>query len=171
MKLRGLFGMLLALSLLSAWAGEDDAESRPWQEREAVLPEFPRPGDWLPFAVSAASSNRFFVDARSLRVDDDGVVRYVLLVETAEGARNLTFEGMRCETRERRLYASGRGDASWSPSRNRAWQPIRDAVANRHYAALFSEYFCPVGVIVRDAAEALLSLRQGVHPLNERIGN
>ncbi|WP_371323300.1 CNP1-like family protein [Dechloromonas sp. ZY10] len=171
MKLRSLLGMLLCLALSPVWAEDDDDELKPWQELEASLPAFPKAEDLLPFVVSAATSNRFLVDARSLSVDGDGVVRYVLVVETAGGARNVTFEGMRCETRERRLYASGRADASWSLSRNRRWEPIRDAVANRHYAALFSEYFCPIGVQVRNAAEALTALRRGVHPLNERIGN
>ncbi len=171
MKLRSLLGVLLCLAVSSVWAEDDEDELKPWQELEATLPAFPKAEHLLPFVVSAATSNRFFVDSRSLNVDGDGVVRYVLVIETAGGARNVTFEGMRCETRERRLYASGRADGTWSPSRNKRWEPIRDAVANRHYAALFSEYFCPIGVQVRNAAEALTALRRGVHPLNERIGN
>ncbi len=171
MKLRWVCGALLCLLLAPAWAEDDEDELKPWQEQDAGLPAFPRGEDLLPFVVSAATSNRFFVDSRSLKVDGDGVVRYVLVIESASGVRNITFEGMRCETRERRLYASGRADGSWSLSRNRRWEPIRDAVANRHYAALFGEYFCPFGALVRNSSEALTALRRGVHPLNERIGN
>lgn len=170
MSRRWLLAGLLALQLGAATATDDEATA-PWQEQAVELPSAPRQEDLLPFVVSAATGNRFFVDARSLRVDGDGVVRYVLVVETPGGARNVSFEGMRCETRERRIYASGRADGSWSPSRNRGWERIREAVANRHHAALFTEYFCPIGVIARSREEALSALRRGVHPLNERFGN
>ena len=160
------------LAVSSALADEDDYQPpRLWQEGEVQLPPAPSREGLLPLYVSAATANKFFIDGASLSVGTDGVIRYVIVVETPGGARNVTFEGMRCETRERRLYASGRAAGTWSPSRNKRWEPIRDAVANRHYAALFSEYFCPIGVQVRNAAEALTALRRGVHPLNERIGN
>jgi hypothetical protein len=94
-------------------------------------------------------------------------VRYVLLVLTPQGARNVTYEGMRCETRERRIYASGRQDGSWSKARNNEWVRIQDVYANRQHAALFLEYFCPIGNIVQDAAEARNALIHGVHPDNK----
>lgn len=146
---------------------DEEYETRPWQEVEVTLPKAPDAAGMLPFFVSAASDNRYFIDGASLTVGADGVVRYVLLVETGGGARNITFEGMRCETRERRIYASGRRDGSWSRSRNNAWERIQDNALNRQHAALFLEYFCPGGVIVRDADEAREALRRGVHPLNK----
>lgn len=159
---------LWALVFLGAWFGlvaaESEDEIRPWQENEVRLPSAPRSEALLPFYVSASTENRFFVDASSLTVGDDGVLRFVLVVLGAEGARNVTFEGMRCEAKERRLYASGRTDGSWSKSRNNDWMRIRDAVANRHYATLYLDYFCPGGVIVRNAQEAVDALRRGGHP-------
>lgn len=119
---------------------------------------------WCLFYASAATDNRFFVDASTLSVSADGVVRYVLVVVSPQGVRNVTFEGMRCETRERRIYASGRSDGSWSKARKNEWSRIEDAAANRHHAALFLEYFCPFGIVVKDAAEARNALLQGGHP-------
>lgn len=142
---------------------EDESESRPWQEVAVQLPASPRQESLLPFYVSASTNNQFFVDASTLTVAEDGVVRFVLVVVGAEGGRNVSFEGMRCETKERRIYASGRGDGSWSRSRNSEWSRIRDAINNRHHATLFLEYFCPGGVIVRNAEEAKNALRQGGH--------
>lgn len=139
---------------------EDEAENARWQEAAWEMPAFPQADALVPFYVSAATSNRFFVDAASLKVTDDGVVRYTLLVLTPEGGRNVGFEGMRCETRERRLYASGRSDGTWSMSRNKRWFPVLDAASNRQYMALFVDYFCPGGVIVRDAEEAVLRLKR-----------
>ena len=98
----------------------------------------------------------------------DGVVRYVMVVLSPQGGRNVTYEGMRCESRERRGYASGRLDGSWSKARKNEWVRIQDAAANRQHAALFLEYFCPFGIIVRDADVARKALVQGIHPDNRR---
>ncbi|WP_310494692.1 CNP1-like family protein [Dechloromonas sp.] len=147
---------------------EEDYESKQWQEIEIQLPAAPKQETLLPFYVSAATENRFFIDGATLTVGSDGVVRYVLLVLTPQGARNVTYEGMRCETRERRIYASGRLDGSWSKARKNEWVRIQDAYANRQHAALFLEYFCPIGNIVQDAAEARNALIKGVHPDNKR---
>jgi hypothetical protein len=162
---------LLLVTLLASAAVfadfEEDYESKQWQEVEVQLPAAPRQESLLPFYVSAATENRFFVDGATLSVGNDGVVRYVLFVLTPQGARNVTYEGMRCETRERRIYASGRQDGSWSKARKNEWVRIQDVYANRQHAALFLEYFCPIGNIVQDAAEARNALILGVHPDNK----
>ncbi|MBL8430491.1 MAG: CNP1-like family protein [Dechloromonas sp.] len=147
---------------------EDDYENKQWQEIEVQLPVAPKQEALLPFYVSASTENRFFVDGATLSVGVDGVVRYVLVVLTPHGARNVTYEGMRCETRERRIYASGRLDGTWSKARKNEWVRILDAWANRQHAALYLEYFCPIGTIVKDAAEARDALIKGVHPDNKR---
>lgn len=158
---------VLALSASSALADfEEDYESKGWKELEVQLPNAPKPENLLPFYVSAATENKFFVDGATLTVGSDGVVRYVLLVQSPQGGRNVTFEGMRCETRERRMYASGRLDGTWSKARKNEWDKIQDVSTNRHHAALFLEYFCPFGIPVRDAAEARKALVRGIHPGN-----
>lgn len=170
MKMRHIPGWLIAsLLVLAPFAHaledfEGDYESRSWQEIEVKLPAAPKPENLLPLYVSAATSNQFFVDGSSLSVGTDGVVRYVLVVRSASGVGNVSFEGMRCETRERRIYASGRQDGTWSKARNNEWVRIQDAYANRHHAVLFLEYFCPFGNIVLDAGEARQALQQGGHP-------
>lgn len=160
-----LLPVFLAFGLASAaWADfEEDYENQKWQELEVRLPAAPRQENLLPFYVSAATNNQFFIDGSTLDVGADGVVRYVLVVLSGEGGRNVTFEGMRCETRERRIYASGRLDGSWAKTRKNEWIRIQEAYANRHHAALFLDYFCPVGAIVRNADEARTALRRGGH--------
>lgn len=159
----------LSCFLISAEAGfEEDYEKQVWQEIQHQMPPAPRQESLVSFYVSAATDNRFFVDANSVSVGNDGVVRYVLLILTSGGARNVSYEGMRCETGERRIYASGRQDGSWSKSRRNEWEKIREAVANRHYAALYYDYFCPGGVIARSDQEAVSALRAGLHPDNRR---
>lgn len=149
---------------------DEDGLAKTWQEIALEMPPPPQAGNLLPFYVSASTENRFFVDGSTLTVGADGVVRFVLVVQAAGGARNVSYEGMRCETRERRVYASGRPDGAWSRSRNEAWQRIRDVPSNRYHATLYFDYFCPGGNIVRDADEARDALRRGGHPANQRLG-
>lgn len=166
MSFSGKFCLLLSvLAVCGSVLAEpgEDYESKKWQEIDVQLPAPPNDSSLQAFYVSAASENQFFIDLATLTVGVDGVVRYVLLVITPEGGRNVTFEGMRCETRGHRIYASGRRDGVWSRARSEAWSRIREVYANRQHAALFLDYFCPGGAIVRDAAEAKAALRNGGH--------
>lgn len=64
---------------------EEDYETKKWQEMEVQLPVAPKQETLLPFYVSAATSNRFYIDGATLSVGSDGVVRYVLVILSAEG--------------------------------------------------------------------------------------
>ncbi len=158
--------LLLLVPFAGATAGEPEEEDLPrqWQELDVQFPPPPAAEALIPLYVSAATANRFYIDGSSLSVGADLVVRYVMVVETPGGVRNVTYEGMRCESRSRRIYASGRADGSWSKARNDEWVRILDAYANRQHAALFLEYFCPFGNSVRTAAEARNALVRGGHP-------
>jgi hypothetical protein len=170
---RYFFSMLLAMLVFFTWRPaiadfEEDFDDKTWQEVAVQLPAAPRQESLLPIYVSAATDNEFFIDSSTLTVDADRVVRYVVVVQAPGGARNVSFEGIRCETRERRIYASGHLDGSWSKSRNNEWRRILDVAANRYHAALYNDYFCPEGVIVRNVEEARDALRRGRHPESRR---
>jgi len=137
-----------------------------WQEQTVRFPEFPKETGWFAFDVGPATAHQHYVDIPSLSVGEDGVVRYVVLVQSQGGARNVRFEGMRCSTREWRLYATLRRDGAWVKSRNESWERLRDGVSDRYRVSLFVDFFCPGGVIVRDVAEARDALRKGGHPDN-----
>ena len=143
---------------------DDEYEKKPWQEVEAQLPPVPRDENLLPFYVSATAANTFRIDGSSISVAEDGVVRYVLVVQAPGGARNISFEGLRCDTKERRLYAFGHPDGSWSKARSNQWVSVENKVVNRHHAELMREYFCPAGRGIRSAAEGVAALKAGGHP-------
>ena len=147
---------------------DEDYETKQWTEVETQLPAPPKEAGLQSFYVSAATNNKFFIDLPSLTIGADGVVRYSLVVLTQGGARNVSFEGIRCEAREHRIYATGRRDGTWSKSRNNEWERIQDEYANRVHAALFLDYFCPGGVIVPSADEAKNALKLGGHPANKQ---
>lgn len=163
-----LFALVLLAQVLPTGAAEQEQDEddfpRQWQELEVQFPKPPVRENLLPLYVSAATDNKFYIDGSTLSVGTDQVIRYVMVVETPGGVRNVTFEGMRCEWKSRRIYGSGRPDGSWSKARNSEWVRILDAYANRQHAALFLEYFCPFGNSVRTAAEARNALVRGGHP-------
>ena len=168
MSLRVLvFSVLLLLVPLAGNAAdeqEEDGVPRQWQGLDVQFPAPPAKDALIPLYVSAATDNRFYIDGSSLSVGADQVIRYVMVVETPGGARNVTYEGIRCESKSRRIYGSGRLDGTWSKARNSDWVRILDAYANRQHAALFLEYFCPYGNSVRTTAEARDALVRGGHP-------
>lgn len=158
-----LFLLLCSSSCVLAAGFDSEYEEKRWEEIEAQIPPFPRPDSLVSFYVSASTDNQFMVDRDSISVGADGVVRYTLVVTSSSGAQNVSYEGLRCLSAERRLYAFGRSDKTWSKARSNQWVRIQGSTLNRHHAALFSEYFCPAGNMVRDADEARMVLRSGGH--------
>ncbi len=143
---------------------DDEFDKKPWQEVETQLPPAPREDRLISFYVSPTAQGVFSIDASTLSVGADGVVRYVLVIVAQGGARNVSYEGLRCDTRERRLYAFGRPDGSWSKARSNQWVLVENKMVNRHHAALSREYFCPGGVAIRTAQEGVAALKAGGHP-------
>lgn len=157
-----LCGGLVALALASTpvHAGLLVDADPDWKEGAAEMPAVPKEGGLRRFDVGSPSPNDFFVDEQSVSVGEDRVVRYTLVVRTPGGAENVTFEGIRCATGERRIYASGRKDGTWVPMKNSDWQPISDNTYNRPRAALAYDYFCDGPAAPRDRKHALRLLQQ-----------
>jgi hypothetical protein len=133
---------------------------KPEDATPLVLPAAPAKENLLSFYVSPLATMNFAVDATSVSVTPDGVVRFTLVITSTEGARNVSHEGIRCKTAERKLYATGGADGNWSASRNDAWSQIRDVGANRQYAALFNDYFCDFGSVAGNATTIVKRMRQ-----------
>lgn len=141
--------------------GEYFEEEKKWVELETRLPDFPKPENLIEFNAGAATRNRHFIDGTSLSVGEDGVVRYVVVVQTAGGTTNISYEGIRCAARVQKYYAFGRSDNAWGASRNREWLPIRPG---GYQSALSRDYFCPGHTAILRADEGLNALRLGAHP-------
>lgn len=142
-------------------------EDEPVQElREVEPPAFPKQENLLEFYVSAATANRYFIDGSTLAPGTDGIVRYVLVVQTSGGATNVSFEGINCRERSWKHYATGSSDSKWVKSRATRveWRPIENKPVNRHHAALNREFFCPDGISISTADEGRNALRLGKHP-------
>jgi hypothetical protein len=124
------------------WDYDLDQEKKPWAELQAQLPAYPKPDNLLRFDLGSNTANRYFVDASSLSVAEDGVVRYTLVIRGGGGATNVSFEGIRCKSREVRVYAFGRPDGQWSRARNAGWREIEPREINGYHFALLRDYVC-----------------------------
>jgi hypothetical protein len=162
---------LLALPLAAAAAAthfDEDYDKKPWSEMEVQLPAFPEKEDLIGFTVTLRASMSYFIDGKSISAGSDGVLRYTLVIVSAAGAQNISYEGMRCETAERRLYAFGRSDKTWSKARSNEWIPIHGAVTDPR-VELYVNYFCKVGATtIMNADDARRALRERGRPAAEQ---
>jgi hypothetical protein len=131
------------------------------REQEVVLPAYPQASDLVEFVVATRGAHRYFIDARSLQMGADGVVRYALIIRTAGGAANTTYEGIRCKTYEKRTYAFGHPQGKWIAAKRSDWQQIEPG-REQIQAVLFNDYLCPNRAIAT-REEALRALRSGVY--------
>jgi hypothetical protein len=145
----------------SDWEREHASQLAPAPGAAVKPPAYPREGDLIEFYVAATSGFRFFVDPASLSVTEGGEVRYTLVARSSAGARNITYEGMRCNSGEVRLYAVGH-DGTWG-GRAGDWRPIQPKSVQRWHNALFREYFCPQREPILNAQEGIAALRSGGH--------
>lgn len=161
------WGMLILAAWMAAGANAEvrfrnleDPDAVQWAEESFELPRFPDEKNLREFYVSEMTSHRFFIDETTLAIGKDGVVRYALVVRTRGGAANVTYEGIRCDTREFKLYATGRQDGAWAMVRKGEWRLIENKPINRHHAALFRDYLCPSGATILSPEEGREALRR-----------
>jgi len=154
----------LAQSQWDGWDYKFDREISSWSELQSQLPAYPADVDLIPLDVGSVSAHRFFVDGKSISADRDGVVRYTMVIRTSGGATNVSFEGIRCETREQKYYAIGRVDRSWARARNPQWRYIEFRQVNAHHMTLYGEYFCEGKYVKGGVGQIVQALRRGPEP-------
>ncbi|WP_248281088.1 CNP1-like family protein [Azoarcus sp. TTM-91] len=145
-----------------------DPDDEVWKEQGYEMPGAPDPASYVGFFVNATSTGEFFIDRSHLSIGEDGIVRYVLIVRSPSGAESATFEGIRCDTRERRLYASWHAKGGWAPLKNSNWQRMGQSAYNRPRAVLAEDYFCDGNAPPRDRKAALIRLEGGAEYTDPR---
>jgi hypothetical protein len=115
-------------------------------------PAWPEDRDLALLQQGVRPDLRFFVDRRSLELLPDGEIRYVFVVRTPAGASNVTWEAMRCDTRDRIILAIGSVDRRWSAARFPRWESLDRNDASGMRGMLHRDIFCP-------GRQAPLSLR------------
>jgi hypothetical protein len=135
----------------------------PWQESDYALPPYPKDENLVEFSVDAAPNSKAYIDKTAIGVGTkDNVIRYVLVVKTNGGAVNVSYEGVRCDTNEYRIYALGTQEKTWSEPRVSEWRPFK--IHNRQQKSLANYYFCPNYTPIKSVEEGWYALRVGIHP-------
>jgi hypothetical protein len=135
-------------------------EREPWAEEAFELPPWPRDSDLIEFELDSPSPFRYFIDGRNLRIGGDGVVRYTLVAESDGGARNVSFEGLRCTAHGSvQIYAYGAA-GEFRPLPATDWRSIRDEPGDMLHKELHGHFLCgPRTFEPRPRKDALRALK------------
>ena len=133
--------------------GQQNAPLHGVPEEESVAelnlapPPYPVDSNLIEFKLRGTTTNRFFIDGSSLTVGKDKVIRFVLVIRTMEGGKNVRFSGLRCNDRDWKDYAYAREDQTWAPYKEASWRPIQDIKLNNYQHTLYEDFFCVGGVM------------------------
>jgi hypothetical protein len=141
-----------------------DFTEKPRDELPLQLPAPPKAGDLIEFDPGRPATLRFYIDPASLSVGTDLIVRFTIVVKGDGGASNVSYEAIRCKARERKVYAYGRADGTWSQARAPQWTVISGLNADGYRFVLYENYFCPSRQIIASAREGVEALRRAGHP-------
>ena len=114
------------------------------EEATVILPPWPRDADLLRFAPEGMETPyRFYIDGKNLRVDPSGSeVHYTLVIEAANGTRNVSYEGIRCDLRGSfKIFAYG-NDGRFTRTTAPEWKPIPGLGSEAYRDDLHRYRFC-----------------------------
>ncbi len=124
------------------------------------MPAVPPDSATLEFDSGERSTNRYAIDPASLAIDDFARVRYMLVVTSSSGARNVSYEAIRCDGGDHRVLAIARADGSWVPTRSPSWQPSRRGdPLDQARRELARSYFCKGTTTLRSPREIVARLK------------
>ncbi|VVE44996.1 CNP1-like family protein [Pandoraea anhela] len=148
------------------YMAQQEAAKGKWKEAEYKLPtEAPKDADLISFPTLPNATLDYAIDAKSIEVTrEDGVVRYIAVIRSKEGARNVSYEGIHCSSFESRLYATGRPDGTWVPARNSEWRPIRPYGSTAYQGVLYRDFLCQDKTPYGTAKDIVQNLRYPTTP-------
>jgi hypothetical protein len=162
--------LMLVVGQVNAFtSGEEDArefytdpdEGQLWQEGALTIPALPQQDDLIPLQVEHPGF-QFWIDPASLSVDENNImVRYTLVLVSRGGARNIRYEGLRCDEYQYRTYAYGTGDKPLQAARHSEWKPISSG--QRYHKEMVAYYLCQNGMALkkRDILQRIRYPEQG----------
>lgn len=137
-----------------------DEPAAPLAEEAVAFPDQPADDDLIAIDTGPTARHRNAVALSSITFGGDHILRYALVVDTAGGARNVSYEAIDCPRRAWKLYATAQG-GQWVAARQPAWRAIENTGIGNVRAVLARDFFCAGDVLVRDAESARTSLRRG----------
>ncbi len=164
---RPLCVLLLALPAIafgddedsSPWIPQTFQEAEPWREQQFELPPYPQKQYLLDTRINTGElPYTVYLDQRSLALLDDGVVRYSVVIVSASGIENVTYEGLRCGKNSYRRYAYG-ANAAWQGLADSPWMPITGRGVYRYRKVFYRLFMCDPAHPVTDVKQILARIR------------
>jgi len=133
-----------------------------WREDSIELPPLSSADAYNEVQVSNMGRSILKVDPSSVRVGNDGVVRFIYAIVSSSGIANIFYEGYRCETSEYKLYAtSSEFDKPWSVLRKAIWRAIVPQGHINYRDDLRRYYICPWGGGAQTVSKMSGALKKG----------
>jgi len=127
-----------------------------WQETVVKLPAAPVEKNLLPIKIFEMPQYKYYIDTQSLHISaNDNVARYTIIVEPPSGLRNVFFEGIRCDTKTYKMYASSLWGQPLSPIRDSQWYPIAEKGLNVYRSDLYKYFLCSQSILKGSKKEIL----------------
>lgn len=160
--LLGFCGLCLCVSIAESAYAQDDEDKvvKVWVDSPVTLPAAPLRENLIRFYSN--SNQVFFIDSKSISIVADGSVRFTLVSNSQAGAKNISYEGLRCDTNQKRLFAFGRADGSWSNSRRNEWDSFNNKGVNQHHSSLAWDFMCEGGSVAGDVDKIIQRIRQNL---------
>jgi len=116
----------------------------PWEEKRDVdFPPPPTPDNLVALdAQIIGSGYEYFVDTASVRLGDDQVLRYVVVVASDAGATATYFEGIRCETSQVKTYGFVTRQGAFKPLASSRWMRLPASGPFAYRYVLANLYMC-----------------------------
>ena len=138
-----------------------DASPQAWQEAPVRLPATVNLDRVVTFELTRPAQLVFGIDADTLRIDSDGVVRYAFVARSNSGALNVLFEGIRCQTGEVKLYAHWDKETGWTPVVGSEWKALSFQGTTRRAMQMARGGICAQATPNGTPARILETLRKG----------
>jgi hypothetical protein len=113
-----------------------------WKETDVPPPPAFNPDQLISLEMPPYMSLKFGIDPSTIKLTDDGIVRYVVVAANRDGGGfNAFYEGMRCTTAEYKSYARFGDDGTWKTISNSEWKRL-GAQNSRYTQVLASQGLC-----------------------------
>ena len=154
---------LATMVTLLSWFGVANSQDQALTEETVLPPTRFSTNELIPLFIPGPSQLQFGVDASTILVGDDQIVRYVLVAKSDQGAMNVWFEGIHCKAAAVKVLAR------WNP-RNEQWTAVTAGIWNplsgssrgtRHALLLAQGGMCDATTPNRPMSKMLRELKTG----------
>ena len=127
-----------------------------WKESDVPAPPAFDVGRVIDLEMPRHMTVKLGVDPETMRVTGDGVVRYVMVARSPGGTVNATYEGIRCQTGEVKVYARYTASKVWTAINNPGWTPLRNHQPSPHALAFARQGACEGRSATTNSTQAII---------------